>query len=65
MRSVLEVFRREWAGGDDPTGPRLSPGNGPLAGLVPVHVYVGTRELCLPDALRLRDRGAAEGARSR
>ena len=59
----LRETGRAWAGGDDPTDPRLSPGNGPLAGLAPVHVYVGTRELCLPDSLRLRDRAAAEGAR--
>lgn len=39
-----------WADGDDPTSPRLSPGNGPLAGLPPTTVLVGTRELCLPDA---------------
>ncbi|MCW2579539.1 MAG: Esterase/lipase [Blastococcus sp.] len=51
-----------WAGGDDPTAPRLSPGNGPLAGLAPIDVYVGTHELCLPDVLRLRERARAEGA---
>lgn len=59
----LREAGRAWASGDDPTDPRLSPGNGQLTGLAPVHVYVGTRELCLPDALRLRDRGAAERAR--
>jgi acetyl esterase/lipase len=53
---------RAWAGGDDPTDPRLSPLNGPLAGLAPMHVYVGTREIVLPDALLLQDRAAAEGA---
>lgn len=53
---------KAWAGGDDPTGPRLSPGNGVLAGLAPMDVYVGTREIVLPDALLLRDRAAAEGA---
>ncbi|MGY1769633.1 alpha/beta hydrolase fold domain-containing protein [Blastococcus sp. SYSU D00813] len=58
----LRVAADAWAGGDDPTDPRLSPGNGPLAGLAPVHVYVGTREICLPDALALRDRARAEGA---
>ncbi|MGY1745363.1 alpha/beta hydrolase fold domain-containing protein [Blastococcus sp. SYSU D00695] len=58
----LRVAAAAWAGGEDPAGPRLSPGNGPLAGLAPVHVYVGTRELCLPDALDLRDRARAEGA---
>jgi acetyl esterase/lipase len=35
---------------------------GPLAGLAPVRIWVGTRDLLLPDALRLRDRAAAEGA---
>jgi acetyl esterase/lipase len=39
-----------WAGGDDPTGPRLSPGNGLLAGLPPTSVFVGTREIGYPDA---------------
>ena len=58
----LHEAARAWAGGDDPTGPRLSPGNGPLAGLAPIDLYVGTREICLPDALQLRDRAAAEGA---
>jgi acetyl esterase/lipase len=47
---------------EDPTDPRLSPGGAPLAGLAPVHVYVGTREICLPDALALGERARAEGA---
>lgn len=51
-----------WADGDDPTQPRLSPINGPLAGLAPMDVYVGTHELCLPDVLLLQERGAAAGA---
>jgi acetyl esterase/lipase len=51
-----------WAGGDDQTDPRLSPGNGTLTGLAPIDVYVGTHELCLPDVLQLRDRARAEGA---
>jgi epsilon-lactone hydrolase len=58
----LHVAAAAWAGGDDPTDPRLSPGTGPLVGLAPVHVYVGTREIVLPDALSLRDRARAEGA---
>jgi epsilon-lactone hydrolase len=58
----LHVAAAAWAGGDDPTDPRLSPGNGSLTGLAPVHVLAGTREICLPDALSLRDRAAAEGA---
>ena len=58
----LHEAARAWAGGDDPTAPRLSPGNGPLAGLAPIDLYVGTREICLPDALTLRERAAAQGA---
>ena len=58
----LRVVAAAWAGGDDPTDPRLSPGSGPLAGLAPVHVYVGTRELCLPDSLALGERARVEGA---
>ena len=61
----LRVAGRAWAGGDDPTGPRLSPGNGPLAGLAPMDVHVGTHEICLPDVLRLHARAAAEGAELR
>ena len=49
-----------WAGGDDPTDPRLSPANGPLTGLAPMDVYVGTHELCLPDVLLLQDRALSE-----
>jgi monoterpene epsilon-lactone hydrolase len=51
-----------WAGGDDPTDPRLSPLNGPLTGLGPMDVYVGTHELCLPDVLLLQQRAARAGA---
>lgn len=58
----LHVAGEAWAGGDDPTDPRLSPLNGPLAGLAPIDVYVGTRDICLPDSQLLRDRAAAEGA---
>jgi monoterpene epsilon-lactone hydrolase len=58
----LHVAAAAWAGGDDPTDPRLSPANGPLTGLAPVHVYVGTREICLPDVVALGERARAEGA---
>jgi acetyl esterase/lipase len=59
----LAEAARVWAGGDDPTAPRLSPGNGPLTGLAPINVYVGTREICLPDALQLQERARAEGVK--
>lgn len=57
----LAEAARVWAGGDDPTDPRLSPGNGPVAELAPIDVYVGTHEICLPDVLLLQERGLAEG----
>lgn len=57
----LHPAAEAWAGGDDPTDPRLSPLNGPLTGLAPIDVHVGTRDICLPDALLLRDRARAEG----
>jgi monoterpene epsilon-lactone hydrolase len=51
-----------WAGGDDPTQPKLSPINGQLSGLAPMDVTVGTHELCLPDVLLLQERATAAGA---
>jgi acetyl esterase/lipase len=54
-----------WAGGDDPTDPRLSPLNGSFSRLAPMDVYVGTREICLPDVLLLEDRCRAEGVKPR
>ena len=50
-----------WAGGDDPTAPRLSPGNGPLAGLPPISLFVGTREIGYPDAADLAAAATAAG----
>jgi epsilon-lactone hydrolase len=50
-----------WADGDDPTAPRLSPGNGRLEGLPPTTVLVGTRELCLPDATDFRSAATKAG----
>jgi acetyl esterase/lipase len=58
----LRVAGLAWAGGDDPTQPRLSPLNGELAGLAPMVVYVGTHEICLPDVLELQRRARSAGA---
>jgi epsilon-lactone hydrolase len=59
----LAEAAKAWAGGDDPTDPRLSPGNGSLAGLAPIDLFVGTHEICLPDALQLQERARSEGVK--
>lgn len=46
---------RSWAGGDDLSLPRLSPVYGELATLPPMDLYIGTRDLLLPDTRRLHD----------
>jgi epsilon-lactone hydrolase len=60
-RPGLLEAARVWAGGDDPTAPRLSPRNGPLAGLPPIALFVGTREIAYPDAADLAAAAAAAG----
>lgn len=52
---------RWWAGGDDPRTPLLSPLYGNLTGLPPVDVFIGTAELFLPDARKLKDKISATG----
>ena len=42
-----------WAGGDDPKRPRLSPIHGSLHALPPTDIYIGSRDLFLPDIRRL------------
>ncbi len=54
-----------WAGGDDPTAARLSPGNGPVAGLPPMWLFAGTREIACPDALDLAAAASAAGVQVR
>ncbi|MBQ1080430.1 MULTISPECIES: alpha/beta hydrolase [unclassified Nocardiopsis] len=51
----------EWAGGDDLAEPRLSPLYGPMSGLPPMDLYIGTRDLLLPDTRRLHDRVTEAG----
>jgi acetyl esterase/lipase len=53
---------RAWAGGDDPRLPRLSPIEGPLDGLAPIRAFVGTRDILMPDLIRLQRRFRAAGA---
>lgn len=52
---------RLWAAGDDPNDPRLSPINGPIAGLGRLHLWIGDRDILLPDCRDLRDRAMREG----
>lgn len=54
---------RVWAGGDDPADPRLSPLNGPLVGLAPLDVYIGTRDMLYPDVRLLSQRAEQDHAR--
>lgn len=54
---------RAWAGVDDPTIARLSPGNGPVEGLPPTAVFVGTREIAYPDAEEFAKAASAAGVR--
>jgi epsilon-lactone hydrolase len=46
---------KTWAGGDDLSLPRLSPVYGELATLPPMDLYIGTRDLLLPDTRRLHE----------
>lgn len=52
---------RLWAAGADMTDPKLSPINGPIKGLGRLTLFIGTRDILLPDCRELRDRAAAEG----
>lgn len=52
----LRTAAEAWAGGDDLADPRLSPVNGPVEGLPPTDVYIGTHDLLLPDVRRLVER---------
>ncbi len=63
-RPGLVEAGRSWAGGDDPTAPRLSPGNGPLAGLPPTSVLIGTREMPIRTRRTSRLRRPPRGSRS-
>jgi len=63
MLSVPRLVRAgELYAGDLPTGhPLVSPINGRVDGLGPMTIFVGTRDLLLPDSRRLRDLAMAAG----
>jgi acetyl esterase/lipase len=52
----IRVLAARWSAPAAPSDPRSSPLHGPLDHLGLVHVYAGTREVLLPDAVLLRDR---------
>lgn len=52
---------KAWAGDSDPNGYLLSPINGEVQGLGKISLFVGTRELFLPDARKFKDMAAARG----
>ena len=60
-RDALVPNGLAWAHGDDPSGYRLSPVNGTLAGLAPTTVLVGTNDILYPDTLVLETRAEAAG----
>ncbi len=47
---------RWWAGDDDPSIPEVSPLFGDMAGLPPVQIFQGTRDILLPDVRRFAER---------
>lgn len=60
-RRGLLAAGKAWSRGADPKLPELSPVHGDLAGLPPMTVYVGTRDILWPDAIVLRRRAKAAG----
>jgi acetyl esterase/lipase len=58
-RAGLHPIAAAWAGAESLTDPRLSPLYGPLTGLPPLQVLVGTRDITVPDCRALRDRVGA------
>lgn len=60
-RAALHEVAAAWAGEEDVAAPTISPLFGPLEGLPPVELWVGTRDVTWPDArilaARLRDAG--------
>lgn len=55
-RAGLHPIAAAWADGTDVRDPRLSPLFGELHGLPPIEIWVGTRDITMPDCRLLRDR---------
>ena len=61
-RAGLHPIARSWADGIPLDDPRVSPLHGDLGGLPPVEVWVGTRDITLPDCRELGARMPAGAA---
>jgi epsilon-lactone hydrolase len=59
--SAVQQWGKWWAGATDMRAPLLSPLYGDLRGLPPIQIYIGTDDILLPDARRLRDRVLSAG----
>lgn len=57
----LVFLGEKWCGELDPTDPRVSPLYGDFAGLGPLTIFMGTRDLLNPDARTVRDKARAAG----
>lgn len=57
----LIAVGKVWTGDADPHDPRLSPIHGKLAGLPPIELFVGTRDLCIVDSRKLVARAREAG----
>ena len=60
--SGLRAAGRSWARPRDPADPLVSPVNEDLAGLPPLDVYIGDRDILRPAVDRLADHAGREGA---
>ena len=58
---LMKTHGRWWAGALDTHDPRVSPLYGDMAGLPPVTLYCGTRELLYPDILLAHEKLTAAG----
>lgn len=62
-KQYLLTMGAAWAGSVSPSDPLVSPLRGPLQGLAPLHLFVGTHEIFLPDARTFQRRCKEEGVR--
>lgn len=61
-RAGLRPIAVQWAGEHGLQDPAVSPLLGDLTKLPPTEIFVGTRDICLPDSRLLRDRAKSSGS---